>query len=228
MFSWNPLLFLSRSRRRVSPIRRRTPLAVECLELRCVPATFNVTNLADGGVGTGSLRSAITQSNTTYQNQTNTINLSTGTYRLSLAGAQEDAAATGDLDIRGTQTMVIQGAGAGATVIDAAGLDRVFQVIGSGVNVTFRNLTITGGNIVGVPTSSEYNSVFGGGLRNAGGTVTLERVTVSGNRAAPRRKSRRCARSARRTSPHWCDNSASRCWSPPTKRSSSSATRATA
>ena len=49
---------------------------------------------------------------------------------MALAGAGEDANATGDLDITGRVT--IRGAGAGLTVIDGQQLDRVFDVIGTG------------------------------------------------------------------------------------------------
>lgn len=47
-----------------------------------------------------------------------TIMLRAGTYRLTLAGAGEDAAATGDLDI--LQNLTIEGAGAMQTIIDAS------------------------------------------------------------------------------------------------------------
>src|SRR5437773_2541106 len=112
----NPILAWCRayrSRRAVSPIRRPATRQVEALEVRCVPAAIPVTTLSDGGVGSGSLRSAIIQSNSAYQNQTNTITLGSGTYSLNSGGQFEDAAATGDLDITGTQTLLIQGAGAG-------------------------------------------------------------------------------------------------------------------
>ncbi|WP_439624843.1 cadherin domain-containing protein [Gemmata sp.] len=182
----NPLLTWCRAfrnRRRVTTIRRSSPLAAEPLEPREVPATFTVTNFADGGLGSGSLRSAIISSNTSFQNQTNTINLGTGTYTLSLTGQVEDRAATGDLDITGTQTMVIQGAGASQTFIDARQIDRVFDVIGSGVTVTFKNLTITGGRLVGNPGQFDDNYIFlaGGGIQSGGANVTLDGVAVSGN-----------------------------------------------
>src|SRR5438045_3391647 len=62
---------------------------------------------------------------------------------LTLAGANEDFGATGDLDIR--DDLTIKGAGAlgGETIIDAAGLDRVFQVFGA--KATFADVVITGG-----------------------------------------------------------------------------------
>ncbi len=149
--------------------------------MRCVPATINVSTFADGGAGSGSLRAAIIQANTTYQNQINTINLGSGTYKLGIAGVSENAAATGDLDITGTQTLVIQGAGASKTTIDARQLDRVFEVVGSGVNVTFRDLTITGGSIIAADGMVDYFVLHGGGILNRGGNVTVDGVTISGN-----------------------------------------------
>ncbi len=63
--------------------RPRTRLQVEWLEDRVVPATFDVTTLADG-VGPGTLRNAIQQANTNGQAD-NTINLTlAGTYALTL------------------------------------------------------------------------------------------------------------------------------------------------
>ena len=73
------------------------------------------------------------------------IILPSGTYRLSIEGAAEDAAATGDLDI--TSELTISGAGAATTVIDANMIDRVFHVdpSGSGIAATIRGVTIRGG-----------------------------------------------------------------------------------
>ncbi len=45
---------------------------------------------------------------------------------LSIEGADEDAAATGDLDI--TSSLTIQGSGARSTIIDGDGIDRVFKI----------------------------------------------------------------------------------------------------
>jgi len=156
-----------------------------------VPATFTIQTFVDAGLGSGSLRDAIIQSNTTYQNQTNIINLSSGYYGLNQTGRFDDTAATGDLDITGTQTMIIQGAGVGITVISAGQIDRVFQVIGSGVTVTFKDLTITGGLLVANPDDQIYNptdrfddqysKLYGGGILSTNANVTLDHVAVSSN-----------------------------------------------
>lgn len=53
-----------------------------------------------------------------------------GSYTLSLAGAGEDSAATGDLDVCSGITLL----GRGSTV-DAAGLDRAFDVLSGSLGV---------------------------------------------------------------------------------------------
>lgn len=72
------------------------------------------------------------------------IILSSGTWPITLAGAGEDANATGDFDITGPLTII--GDGIGATIIDAGTLDRVFHVAGSADRLTLVNLTIQGGD----------------------------------------------------------------------------------
>ncbi len=96
-----------------------------------------------------------------------TIVLPPGDFRLAIAGIGEDAAAKGDLDL--TKSVTITGAGARPTVVDASGLDRVFDVA-SGTIVLISDVTVTGG--VGP----------GGGIAN-NGTLTLVRDAVTGNYA---------------------------------------------
>ena len=55
-----------------------------------------------------------------------TIILPAGSYTLSIPGANEDAAATGDLDILAPIT--VQGAGPPTTTITGDGPDRIFDV----------------------------------------------------------------------------------------------------
>jgi hypothetical protein len=62
--------------------------------------------------------------------------------------------------------------GNGAT-IDGTGAVRVFEVDGPGGNLSVQNVTITGGS-----------AEIGGGIENAGGTVTLNHSRVSGNTAS--------------------------------------------
>src|SRR5205807_5291812 len=65
-----------------------------------------------------------------------------GRYTLFLPGAHEDANASGDLDVRGR--VVLRGAGASRTTVDAAHIDRVFD-IADGAIVTIRGITVRGG-----------------------------------------------------------------------------------
>ncbi|HYP15350.1 MAG TPA: right-handed parallel beta-helix repeat-containing protein, partial [Bryobacteraceae bacterium] len=94
-----------------------------------------------------------------------------GIYRLDLRGPNEDLAATGDLDVRGK--IVIEGAGAAATIIDGVSDDRIFDVFDE---VTIRRVTIRNGRVGHVPASNQY----GGGIRNAG-VLTIEDSVVGLN-----------------------------------------------
>ncbi|MCB9136183.1 MAG: hypothetical protein H6636_12210 [Anaerolineales bacterium] len=103
--------------------------------------------------------------------------LDTTPITLSITGSGEDAAAQGDLDITGSVT--ITGNGAGKTIIDANGIDRVFQLF-SGITVTINDLTIQGGNRTGThPTGS------GAGILSEA-TLILNNVKISGNTAGDR------------------------------------------
>src|SRR5207248_424021 len=77
-------------------------------------AAILVTTTSDGGPG--SLRDAILGANATPG--ADVITLPAGTYTLTIAGADEDAGATGDLDI--TDDLTINGAGAATTIIDGS------------------------------------------------------------------------------------------------------------
>ena len=84
-----------------------------------------------------------------------TIVIPAGTITLTGA-AGEDANASGDLDI--TKNLTLQGAGAGLTIIDGGGLDRVFEIFG--VTVSISNVTIRNGNpgaAFGPPTGPCWN-----------------------------------------------------------------------
>ncbi len=58
-----------------------------------------------------------------------TITVPAGAYPLTIAGAEDDAAATGDLDINEDVTIV----GKGVPSIDGQGLDRIFEVFNPAV-----------------------------------------------------------------------------------------------
>src|SRR4051812_6001997 len=154
---------------------RRRP-GLELPEAREVPTTFAVNtpldtvaaNLQAGTDATGhvSLRSAIMAANA--HPGADAINLPNGPFRITIAGTGEDAAARGDLDIRGDVT--ITGRGHAGTVIDGNALDRAIHVLSG--NVSLSELTIRGGQ-----------SNVGAGLLNSGGHVTLSSAFVQNNRA---------------------------------------------
>ena len=90
------------------------------------------------------------------------IYLSAGTYTLSLTGANEDAGLTGDLDIHGD--IRIKGQGVNTTIIDAAQIDRVFDVH-PGASLLLEDLSVRNGFASGGNNS-------GGNIR-AGGSLVL-------------------------------------------------------
>ncbi len=154
-------------------------------------------NVADGicadAAGACSLRAAITQSNATAG--LDVIMVPAGIYTLTLVAANENANAGGDLDI--TAPVVIEGDGAGLTIIQAhaspnTATERVFHITGSatpgGFNIfdspgnshhaELKGLTIRNGN---------YNDgTFGGGIRIDTPSVglTIVNSTISNNRSA--------------------------------------------
>ncbi|HEX5622080.1 MAG TPA: choice-of-anchor D domain-containing protein [Solirubrobacteraceae bacterium] len=101
------------------------------------------------------------------------IRLAGGPYALGVAGAGEDNAATGDLDVRGGGPLTIAG---NAATVDAASVDRVFDVVDPGASLTLRNVTVTQG--LAPPHD------VGGGILNAG-TLALIDSTVTANRIDP-------------------------------------------
>ena len=149
----------------------------EALETRRLLSTFKVNTLLDtvavnlktGKDASGhiSLRSAIEAANS--RPNSDTIVLPNGTIKLTIVGPNEDNAATGDLDIKGSVT--IKGKRASSTIIDGNSLgDRVFQVLSGRVQIS--GLTIQHGQ-----------AEEGAGLLNSGGQVTLASVVVANNEA---------------------------------------------
>ncbi len=144
-------------------------------------ATITVTTTNDelNSDGDCSLREAIQAANTDAAvdacatgSGADTIDLATGTYALSIAGASEDSNVTGDLDI--TADLTITGAGQATTIIDGNATDRVFDVRPS-ATVEISGVTVRNGNPV---------SGHGGGIANNGGPLTLKNSTVTDNRTA--------------------------------------------
>ena len=139
-----------------------------------VPTRFD-DPIPDGCVADDcSLREAIIAAN--EEDNLVKVDLPAGTYTLSIEGREEDLAATGDLDL--VDRLWLSGAGEGETIIEAEGIDRVFDV-GAG-NIEISGLTIRGGHA----QTPDLESGSGGGLfvgRSA--TLTLVRVTVLENAA---------------------------------------------
>lgn len=127
--------------------------------VQAAPFTVTVTTTADSNNGCAtsgaapcSLRDAIRFANSNYAT---TITVPAGVFTLAQAGRNEDAAATGDLDI--TADVTINGAGADRTVIDGGGIDRVFDVWGG--TLTMQGLTVRNGDATNDP-----NDAAGGGI----------------------------------------------------------------
>lgn len=125
--------------------------------------------------GRSTLRAAIMEANA--RPGEDTIILGPGIFTLTLTGRAEDfrlnsagniasSSETGDLDI--LDDLNIIGAGTDLTFIDAAQIDRLFQVFPN-VNLKLSNLTLQNGNA----TSTD----FGGAIFNQGATA-LENVLV--------------------------------------------------
>jgi large repetitive protein len=126
---------------------------------------------ASGTSGQCTLRAAIMEANALPG--TDTLTLPAGLYALTQAGAGENAATTGDLDILGDLT--ITGATSATTIIDGQHLDRVFQITNTAI-VTLQNLAIQNG--------TAFSPTLGGGLLNWNSSVALVNSRVSENEAA--------------------------------------------
>ncbi|HEX9371980.1 MAG TPA: choice-of-anchor Q domain-containing protein, partial [Roseiflexaceae bacterium] len=169
------------------------------LVARAAPQTYGVTRFDDFALNACApndctLREAIVAAN---QNSGSTINLPAGTYTLMIAGAGEDAGATGDLDI--TASVTIAGAGATTIVKGLDGwVDRIVHVAAPGAVVNISGVTIQGGDagggggggILNQGTLTLKQSVVKGSAAGAGagisngGTLTLDSSTISGNTAS--------------------------------------------
>lgn len=129
--------------------------------------TDDTCAIADGG--RCSLRAAIQEAN--VDPDETLIVVPDGTFRLTVPGLDEEAGATGDLDLRTTMVIV----GGGETIIEqtVAG-ERVLDVRSGTASLS--GLTITGGDMSAADGK-------GGGLRQIGGTTALEDMVVTGNTA---------------------------------------------
>lgn len=171
-------------------------------------ATFRVnatTDAVDATPGDGecatagavcTLRAAVQEANALAG--PDRIRVPAGDYQLTRAGAGENDAATGDLDVRGRLRVI--GAGVASTVVDGNGLDRVFDVQPN-ARVTLTKLAVRGGDAGGSGSGGgvnagtgarlvlkrmlvEANEAFAGGGVAATGQLALATTTVRGNVAA--------------------------------------------
>ena len=130
--------------------------------------------MVDTDSGLITLRAALMEANARPGDDI--ITLPAGTYTLSIPGTGEDAAATGDLDV--TDNLTIVGAGAGTTIIDAAGLDAVLHLLD--VTLSVEGVTVRNG--AAANTAWDHNA-YGGGILNWEGTLTIVNSIISGNSA---------------------------------------------
>lgn len=142
-------------------------LGLTLIEQRGLGSTFTVSTFVDENTpsdSTLSLRDAIIAANGNSGHDI--ILLPAGTFTLTLAGQGEDTAATGDLDI--TESVTLIGAGEHVTILDAITLgDRVFHVRGGPVNIS--SCWVRSGETPGM----------GGGILNEAGLI-LDHVRVTG------------------------------------------------
>ncbi|MEM7139923.1 MAG: pentapeptide repeat-containing protein [Actinomycetota bacterium] len=115
--------------------------------------------------GDCSLRAAIQEANATPGIEEISL-VDDETYLLTIAGANEDEAATGDLDI--TEQVVITG----EATIDAGGLDRVFDLRATTGVTEFWNMTITGGNALEASVLR---------IANGNSATVMQEVNIEGN-----------------------------------------------
>jgi CSLREA domain-containing protein len=163
------------------------------------PDTIVVNSTADNvtaGDGNCTLREAIMNANLPAGGDTtggdcvagsagtDTIALPAGTYRLTIGGTDEDLNAIGDLDI--TDSLTITGRGTGVAVVDAAGIDRVFHIVGA-VTVGLNGVTVTGdrvGSVDSACTSSDQANQLCQGDDADGSTCGIDSINGNPGRSA--------------------------------------------
>ena len=158
---------------------RRYRAALEALEGRVVLSTLKVNTFLDtvavnptvspkDSSGHISLRSAI-QFADANPKSSDTIDLHTGTYNLTIPPTGDDGPQDGDLDILVDNKLTIKGSTKGGqTIINGNNLDRVFLTLSGKVSMS--NLVIEHGSVHGQGIAQ------GGGLWNDGATDALTSV----------------------------------------------------
>jgi CSLREA domain-containing protein len=199
----------------LNAVRRVVVVAVVMLALGATPAmasSFMVDSTADvvdanPGDGTCAtdanactLRAAVQEANA--HGGADEIDVPAGTYRLAIDGRDEDAGATGDLDVIEPLTLV--GAGARTVTISAnvtgdelspQPVDRVFDVLPGG-SLGLSKVTVDGGNgspggniravgpvsLVDATVTRAHNGTDGAGIWSSD-PLDLNRVTITDNHA---------------------------------------------
>jgi CSLREA domain-containing protein len=160
-------------------------LAVSCVVLAiglvapvaASAATFTVNTTTDGSEVGGcetapncSLRDALLAAQTS-PDPLNIVNVPAGHYELTL----------GELDLSGGEAVIVRGAGARVTTIDAQGNSRILDF--SGGKLTVEGVTLTGGVADETISSAEFAGDGGAILARSSEPLTVVRSTISGNRA---------------------------------------------
>lgn len=163
-----------------------------------VAATYTVTKTADTNDGSCSATDCSIREAINNANNGDTVSIPAGTYTITRTGSGEESGVTGDLDLI-SDISIIGSSTSGATIIDAAEVDRAFDITWN-VKASISNLTIIngsadyGGAIFMRPNSSlsVSNSTFknnkatqsGGAIYNKEGTLTIKTSTFDANTAA--------------------------------------------
>src|ERR1044072_7085384 len=184
----------------------RAVLRTSAMLLPLPPVVFDVDRTDDTAAASActaapndcSLRGAIIAANADLSADPSIINLQPATtYNLTLANAsQENAAATGDLDVTTIlHSVTITGGGSSgptASIIDASGLtsgnmhDRAFQVTASGVILILQDLAIQnaqaaddGASGASTNPATQNSARVGGGILNGAG-IDVNGVAING------------------------------------------------
>ncbi len=129
------------------------------------------------GNGVCTLRAAVMEANNTFFVYYATINLPAGIYSLSIPIGTPDDQTNGDLNFTGAD-VVIQGAGAAVTTIDANFVDRAIHMA-PGAYLTITGVRITNGRPPDLP--GRPGGGRGGAIFDDQGYLTLMRCLVDGN-----------------------------------------------
>jgi len=190
----------------LTPALNFIPAFLLLLPISAFAFTFtvvNTTDAVDDNIGDGicaaaspaacTLRAAVQEANAWPG--TDTILINAGTYNLTITGAGETAAATGDLNI--SEDVTIKGAGSSTTFIDGNtsshlddATDRIFDISQASITVTISDITIQNGAVAtpggGITNSGDLtlrdsvirDNVTTAGAGGGGGIYTLNRLTL--------------------------------------------------